>query len=148
MTVKGESFAQVNHIAISLEAESGELSCVASVEQFSMLEEEFIEINDEPVDLLDESIDPQIHVDRCWMLTDESPKLVRSAFPEVVVKFIQAKSQAKPGEDLAKHSNNPGDGSSKEKRKVSSPNLSKANIDLHDSNPFLTWMAGPNPVGM
>ena len=32
-------------------------------------------------------------------------------------RSTKIQSQAKPGEDLAKHSNNPGDGSSKQKRK-------------------------------
>ncbi|XWS77115.1 hypothetical protein CRYUN_Cryun01aG0234500 [Craigia yunnanensis] len=148
---------------------SDELSCAVPVEQSNMLEEELIEVGDDPIDLLNESIDPQIHVEGCWILTDESPELVQSAFPEEVVKFRREKelkemksrktstlrsqgssemselskpqgvqlsiteffrstkmqSQAKPGEDFAKHSNNPGDGSSKQKRKVSSPNLSK-----------------------
>ncbi|XVE73935.1 hypothetical protein DITRI_Ditri11bG0158700 [Diplodiscus trichospermus] len=149
---------------------SDELSRAVSVEQSNMLEEECMEVGDEPIDLLDESIDPQILVDGCWVLTDESPELVHSAFPEEVIKFRREKelkemkrrktsplrsegfskmselskpqgvqpsitefyrstkvhSQAKPGEDLAEHSNNPGDGSSKRKRKVSSANLSKA----------------------
>ncbi|KAK6260766.1 XPG [Theobroma cacao] len=149
---------------------SGELSCAVPVERSNMQEEECTEVDDEPVDLLDDSIDPQIHVDGCCILTDESPALVCLAFPKEVVKFVQEKelkemkrrktstiksegssemselskpqgvqlsitefyrstkiqSQAKPGEDLAKLSYNPGDGSSKQKRKVSSPNLSKA----------------------
>ncbi|XP_022770338.1 flap endonuclease GEN-like 1 isoform X2 [Durio zibethinus] len=149
---------------------SDELSCAVPVEKSNMLEEEFIEVDDVPIDQLDESIDPQIHVDGCWILTDETPELVHSAFPEEVVKFRQEKelkemkrrktsklrsegssemselskpqgvqlsitefycstkkySQAKPVEDLTKYSSNPGDGSSKQERKVSSPNLSKA----------------------
>ena len=69
---------------------SDELSYAVPVEQFSMLEEELIEVGDEPIDLLIESIDPQIHVEGCWILTDETPELVHSAFPEVV-KFRQEK---------------------------------------------------------
>ncbi|KAH9732191.1 Flap endonuclease GEN-like 1 [Citrus sinensis] len=53
--------------------------------------EEFMEV-DEPNDLLDESSNPQIHVDGdCWfLLTDENMKLVHSAFPKKVDHFLQA----------------------------------------------------------
>lgn len=52
--------------------------------------EEFMEV-DEPNDLLDESSNPQIHVDGdCWfLLTDENMKLVHSAFPKKVDHFLQ-----------------------------------------------------------
>ncbi|KAB2017421.1 hypothetical protein ES319_D08G162300v1 [Gossypium barbadense] len=70
---------------------SNELSCAVPVEQSNMLEEEFIEVGDEPIGLLDESIEPQIHVDGCWILTDENPELVHSAFPEEALKFRQEK---------------------------------------------------------
>ncbi|TYJ22744.1 hypothetical protein E1A91_A08G145700v1 [Gossypium mustelinum] len=70
---------------------SNELSCAVPVEQSNMLEEEFTEVDDEPIGLLDESIEPQIHVDGCWILTDENPELVLSAFPEEALKFRQEK---------------------------------------------------------
>ncbi|KAK8504120.1 hypothetical protein V6N13_132060 [Hibiscus sabdariffa] len=149
---------------------SDELSCAVPVEQSNMEEEEFLEVDEEPIVLLDESIEPQIHVDGCWILTDEIPELVHSAFPEEGAIFRQEKelkemkrrktstprsegssemselpkpqgvqlsitqfyrttktqSQAKPGEDLVKHSSSPGAGSSTQKGKASGPKLSKA----------------------
>lgn len=70
---------------------SNELSCAVPVEQSNMLEEEFVEVDYEPIGLLDESIEPQIHVDGCWILTDENPELVHSAFPEEALKFRHEK---------------------------------------------------------
>lgn len=161
-------FGHQSYVVKWKKAISDELSCAVPVEQSYMLEDDLIEVNDEPIDLLDESMESQIHVDGCWILTDENPELVLSAFPEEVAKFRREKelkevkrrkistlrsssemlelskprgvqlsitefyrstkmqSQEKPGEDSAKHFNNPGDGSSKHKRKVSSPKLSKA----------------------
>ncbi|GLT59554.1 hypothetical protein SLA2020_323660 [Shorea laevis] len=149
---------------------AGSLMCTVPVEEYGLQQEQFVEAS-EPIDLLDESIEPQIHVDGGYwlLLTDEAMDLVHSAFPEETARFLQEKelkiskskktpmlgssesseksktpkprgiqlsitefyrstkgqSQEKSGGDLSKTSVNLGDGSSKGKRKVSSPNLSK-----------------------
>lgn len=139
----------------------------------SNMEVEQLEEADEPIDLLDESVEPQLYVDNgCWyMLTDEDMGLIHSAFPVEASQFLQDKelkeskrrktpisrtaesseksktpkskgiqlsitefyrstkgqSQEKSGQDpLSTPSLNPSDGSSKGKRKLSSPNLSKS----------------------
>lgn len=59
------------------------------------------------------------------MLELSKPRGVQLSITEFY-RSTKMQSQEKPGEDSAKHFNNPGDGSSKHKRKVSSPKLSKA----------------------
>lgn len=84
-------FGHQSYVVKWKKAISDELSCAVPVEQSYMLEDDLIEVNDEPIDLLDESMESQIHVDGCWILTDENPELVLSAFPEEVAKFRREK---------------------------------------------------------
>lgn len=62
------------------------------VEESNLELEQFEEAN-EPVDLLNDSIEPQIYVDNgCWyMLTDEDMGLIHSAFPTEAARFLQEK---------------------------------------------------------
>lgn len=70
----------------------GSIIYTVPVERSDLHEEEFMEVK-ESVDLLDDSNSPQIHVDdgSWFLLTDENMKLVHSAFPEEVERFLQEK---------------------------------------------------------
>ncbi|GLT62231.1 hypothetical protein SLA2020_348820 [Shorea laevis] len=72
----------------------GSLMCTVPVEEYGLQQEQFVEAS-EPIDLLDESIEPQIHVDGGYwlLLTDEAMDLVHSAFPEETARFLLEKLQ-------------------------------------------------------
>lgn len=72
---------------------ASKVTYIASSEESDLNQEEVVEVEEGPIDLLDESDSPQIQVDDgCWfMLTDENMKLVHSAFPEEVQRFLEEK---------------------------------------------------------